>query len=382
MNNTNTNTSNTTDITIDQHNDLYKILELDHNASLTEIKKQFRKLALKYHPDKNSDTNACEKFNQIRIAYDVLSNKEKKEKYDKMIEPKKKQFTDTIFLFLKQITNPKNIHNLMNNPEIANELSSGDVNLIAQKLIQKILNDIDINIDVIELTNIFIKCSSNQTQLNQPQSNQHQQNQNKLPNPMEKNDSPSIESFSQTYETSDFNTLNIFGEIKISLDDIYHNRLKEIIIKRKIYNKNNTTIETNKYFIPLYDQQVEITGAGDKIISENKTEAGNVILKVYCKKDKNKKISRNGYDIIYNDNITLYELFNGFTKNITYFDSTIEIISLKPFEEYNFDGNKVTIMIPNKGLPCDQEGTRGNLIIKCILIKNKNFNDLLKQHFN
>jgi hypothetical protein len=275
----------------------------------------------------------------------------------------------------------------MNNPEIANELLSGDVNLIAQKLIQKILNDIDINIDVVELTNIFIKCSSNQQNQTQLKQNQTQlkQNQTQLKQnqtQLNKNDSQSIESFSQTYETSDFNTLNIFGEIKISFDDIYHNRLKEIIIKRKIYNKNNTTIETNKYFIPLYDQQVEITGAGDKIIGENKTESGNAILRVYCKKDKNKKISKNGYDVIYNDIITLYELFNGFTKNIIYFDSTIEIISANPFEEYNFDGNKITIIIPNKGLPYDQKGSRGNLIIKYVLIKNKNFNDLLIQHFN
>ena len=64
--------NNTTDILLNQNNDLYKILELDHNASLSDIKKKFRKLALKYHPDKNSDINAFEKFNQIRIAYDIL----------------------------------------------------------------------------------------------------------------------------------------------------------------------------------------------------------------------------------------------------------------------------------------------------------------------
>jgi DnaJ-class molecular chaperone len=385
LNTSSSNTSSNTNIknninnainTINTSNecDLYKILELNTNANHNDIKKNFRSLALKFHPDKNSDSNASEKFNQIRIAYEILSDPNKKQKYDKMIEPKKKHFTDTIFLFLKQITNPKIIHNLMNNHDIFNDISNGDVNLIAQKLIQKILNDIDIDIDITELTNIFIQNPSINKEIIDPK--------NKLNN--KKIDSYSIESIEHSY-TNDLNTLNIFGNIKTNLDDIYHNRLKEIIIKRKIYNGSIITNETNTYYIPLYDSQVHITDAGDKILDStntNKTEIGDVILKIYCKKDKTKKILRNGYDIIYNDQITLYELFNGFNKNITYFQSTINISSNNPLTEYKFDGNKISVNINNKGLPCDQEGNRGNLIINFYLIKNNNFDNLLKQYFN
>lgn len=355
--------------------DLYGILELNIDASEIDIKKQFRKLALKYHPDKNNNANSCEKFNQIRVAYDILSDQNKKQKYDKMIEPKKKYFTDTIFLFLKQITNPKTIHNLMNNPEIINDISNGDVNIIAQKLIQKILNDIDIDIDIKELTSIFIHSPSIEKELNDKIQN-NQQMQNK------KNESISVESIEHSYETSDFNTLHIFGNIKTNLDDIYHNRLKEIIIKRKIYTTDKVLTETNKYYVPLYDSKIEITDAGDKIQKDNIIESGHVFLKVYCKKDKTKKLIRNGYDIIYNDKITLYELFNGFTKDIEYFGSTLNISSLNPLTEYKFDGNKISVLISNKGLPFDQDGNRGNLIINYNLIKKNNFDELLKLHFN
>lgn len=64
--------------------DYYKILEIDKNASLEDIKKAYRKLARKWHPDVNpNDANAKIKFQQINEANEVLSNPEKRKKYDK-----------------------------------------------------------------------------------------------------------------------------------------------------------------------------------------------------------------------------------------------------------------------------------------------------------
>ena len=60
----------------------YKILGLDKTASLSEIKKAYRHLAKKYHPDKNSDAAAEDKFKQASEAYAVLSDPQKKSEYD------------------------------------------------------------------------------------------------------------------------------------------------------------------------------------------------------------------------------------------------------------------------------------------------------------
>lgn len=63
--------------------DYYEILGVDKGASESEIKKAYRKLALKYHPDKNpGDNEAEEKFKEAAEAYEVLSNAEKKQRYD------------------------------------------------------------------------------------------------------------------------------------------------------------------------------------------------------------------------------------------------------------------------------------------------------------
>lgn len=84
----------------------YELLEIKTNATELEIKKAYRKLAIRYHPDKNPDNEeAAETFKRISEAYQVLSDKEKRSKYDQfgmqeggaaeMADPEK--FFDDIF---------------------------------------------------------------------------------------------------------------------------------------------------------------------------------------------------------------------------------------------------------------------------------------------
>ena len=64
--------------------DFYEILGVNKSSSQEEIKKAYRKVAIKYHPDKNPDDKAAEeKFKEAAEAYEVLSNPEKKQKYDR-----------------------------------------------------------------------------------------------------------------------------------------------------------------------------------------------------------------------------------------------------------------------------------------------------------
>lgn len=62
--------------------DYYEVLGVDKNASAEEIKKAYRKMARQYHPDVNKDANAEQKFKDVKEAYDVLSDSQKKAHYD------------------------------------------------------------------------------------------------------------------------------------------------------------------------------------------------------------------------------------------------------------------------------------------------------------
>ncbi len=68
-----------------EHKDYYKILGVSKTATQDEIKKAYRKLARKYHPDKNpGDKTAEEKFKEVNEAYEVLGNPENRKKYDEV----------------------------------------------------------------------------------------------------------------------------------------------------------------------------------------------------------------------------------------------------------------------------------------------------------
>jgi len=67
------------------YKDYYKVLGVDKSAPQAEIKKKYRKLALKYHPDKNPDDAEAEKrFKELSEAYEVIGDAEKRKKYDEL----------------------------------------------------------------------------------------------------------------------------------------------------------------------------------------------------------------------------------------------------------------------------------------------------------
>ena len=64
--------------------DFYEVLGISKSASPDEIKKSYRKLAMKYHPDKNAGNKDAEgKFKEVKEAYEILSDAQKKDAYDR-----------------------------------------------------------------------------------------------------------------------------------------------------------------------------------------------------------------------------------------------------------------------------------------------------------
>lgn len=314
--------------------DLYKILNVNENATQQDIKQSYLKLAKLYHPDKNNSSDAHEKFIEIHSAYEILYNNNANKNYKQMNNMEKINFSELLKKVIKLFEN----NNLLKLDEFDNyfiKLCKQDYDYIKENFIYFIKD-----INIIELLEIFYngKLTRRKNYLTYSDTDSEINNEYYyiLPIYLQKN-----------------NNVDIKIDLLINLDDIIENSKKKIKIKRKL--QNNITIST--FIFNLSHPYIVFYEGGD---SDN-GNVGNLIIRL--------QLPNNYY---WNDNIlfidypmTLFELIYGINIKI---NTLIEINNWIPYK----NGFSIDI---SKNI---------NIIIKLYLdykddIENYN---LLKMYFN
>lgn len=130
-------------LNIDKEKNLYELLEVDKNSTQEIIKKAWKKLALKYHPDKNN-YNSGEIFLKIKNAYDILSNEELRKRYDNEVQLNNN--------FNLNFINGLNLFDLNLKTHLINFIDSTEIDKILELILKKKKFD-----DIFSISNVFCK---------------------------------------------------------------------------------------------------------------------------------------------------------------------------------------------------------------------------------
>ena len=249
---------------------LYSFLEVPETASQEEIKKAYRKLSLKYHPDRTNDRTAAEKFKEINRAYEMLSDPIKRKNYD----------TSLKFPFLAGA----NLDGMSGLSGFGNMGENIDANNIFSMFFGGMPTD----------SNVRVYTSSN------------------------------IPGFGDAMNSHNFfggrNThrkpSSIRADTEISLKEAYKGCNIPVKITRWILESNVKREETETLYVDI----PKGVDSGEIIIIKEK---GNVIdevirgdVKIQITVNNNTEFYRNGLDLIYRKNITLKESLCGFTSEL------------------------------------------------------------------
>jgi DnaJ family protein B protein 4 len=294
-------------------NDLYKTLGVSKNASDAEIKRAYRSLSLKYHPDRNPSPEAHEKIRIINDAYDVLSDTSKRKRYD-MEQQLGPQFFDfpgnggapppmsDLFEMLFQM-HPPSPHDM---PEI-HIFQAGD---LPQNLFSKSMN-----------------------------------------HPL----------FKQFQDTTLFNTPKAVQKtLTISYLQAYQGCNLPIEIERELYvgDTNICEEETLYVSIPPGIDENEIITLKEKGNVNKRNKKGDV--KVNIKLEPHPQFQRKGLDLIYKKQVSLKEALCGFTFEIEHLNG--KLLSLNNKKNRAIIAPQFRKSVPNLGF--ERENSKGALIIE------------------
>lgn len=266
--------------------DLYETLELNSSASLDDIKKSYRRLAKLYHPDKNNnDQSYVLKFHKVTSAYEILSNEKLRKEYLSFNSENKINFET----FLEKILN--NTIDFKNISKFGIKINKADYDYLKTNCLD-FLNKLNLY-EIIDFfkTGDFPKKDLN---FNNNCSDSDVESYNS-------DDASYFDSLPITFQKPNNLTLKIIEDITIN--DIIYNKVKQLSIKRKIYD----TYYTTKFEFSVKSPLVLFSGGGDIDNS-----IGDLIIKL--KLPVNYEWDSNL--IIYNKEITLYEYVHGLDINI------------------------------------------------------------------
>jgi len=252
----------------------YDILNIDKSATEQDIKKAYKNLAKKYHPDKNKDKDTTEMFKEINMAYEVLKDKDKRYRYDLLSATEKIELYSTfkhMFSYLnKDNMNPYNNfvkYFFDNEKDLEDDFNKMAFNKIYGKIYNKL----------------------NNTSISE------------------------IDSFINLFWDKKLKA-DITINLKITLDDVYKNKFKKITV-------NNNQHDNEPIYIPIRETEIIYPEKGN--IVDNKK--GKVIVNIeHVDYKEFAKINEN--DLMYLKDITLHDYLYG--TNISFKHMDDEIIKL------------------------------------------------------
>lgn len=294
--------------------DLYSILGINKSATIDEIKKAYRSLALKYHPDKNPDSEANTMFKEITSAYEILGDSEKRKEYDNPI------------INLEHDLFAQMMRNMGLNVNKNKKKNSHQHNI--KTTLRDIHTGICKKIKITLLKNCFncqercIKCDGRGVIINKIQMG------------------PFIQQIQNTCNICKGQRVNkVYNKCCMSCNG------KNEILEEKILNINIPECVKNGYSI-VYE------GYGEQPLNKEEI-AGDLIINVIIEKDQ--YFERENNNLIYNCKLTLLETLIGKNIIIPHFDENISI-DISVFGTIDFNKR---YCLNNKGL-----AGKGDLILK------------------